>query len=163
MATSSSALPAARRCTTCSGLSSSSLEDQSHLGIAIAPLNMTTPSMTWLRTIACTTEVSNSIHSVCDPLASTSSSLTLADDRVLRQPYPDFQRQAAQGKKRLSIAPGPSTFFSNAAPTQSQPSCQIRDQDMYYEEGTLAWTAERPLLTEKQSTMRVLSGPCEVK
>ncbi|KAI4924301.1 uncharacterized protein J4E92_007382 [Alternaria infectoria] len=56
------------------------------------------------------------------------------DDRVLRQPYPGFQRQAAQGKKRLSIAPGPSTFFSNAAPTQSQPSYQIRDQDMYDEE-----------------------------
>jgi len=109
------------------------------------------------------TEVSNSIHSVSSPLASATSSLTLADDRVLRQPYPDLQRQAAQGKKRLSIAPGPSTFFSNAAPTQTQALYQARDQDMYYEEGTLAWTAERHLLTEKQSTMRVLSKLCEVK
>jgi len=163
MATSSSALPAARRSTTCFGLSSSSLEDQSHLGIAIAPLNMTTPSMTWLRTIACTTEVSNSIHSVCGPLASTTSSLTLADDRVLRQPYADFQRQAAQGTKRLSLAPGPSTLYSHAAPTQSQPSYQARDQDMYHEEGTLAWTAETHLLTKKQSTICVLSRLCEVK
>ncbi|KAI4950056.1 hypothetical protein J4E91_004712 [Alternaria rosae] len=56
------------------------------------------------------------------------------DDRVLRPPYPDFQRQAAEGTKRLSIAPGASTFFSNAAPARSQSSYQGRDQDMYNEE-----------------------------
>ncbi|KAI4620216.1 hypothetical protein J4E80_004742 [Alternaria sp. BMP 0032] len=41
---------------------------------------------------------------------------------------------AAQGTKRLSLAPGPSKFYSHAAPPQSQPSYQARDQDMYHEE-----------------------------
>lgn len=163
MATSSLALPAARRSTTCFSLSSSSLEDQSHLGIAIAPLNMTTPSMTWLRTIACTVEVSNSIHSVCRSSLPLLHGSHCADDRVFRPPYPDFQRQAAQGTKRLSIAPGASTFFSNAAPARSQSSYQGRDQDMYNEEGTSAHTTERHLLTKKQSTIRVWSKLCEVK
>ncbi|KAI4710905.1 hypothetical protein J4E89_004495 [Alternaria sp. Ai002NY15] len=82
------------------------------------------------------------------------------DGRVLRQPYPNFQRQAAQGTKRLSIAQGPSTFFSNAAPTQSQPSYQIRDQDMYYEEEYHARPeqAMRGQMSESKAPLSAMGG-----
>jgi ATP-dependent DNA helicase HFM1/MER3 len=53
------------------------------------------------------------------------------DDRLLQQPYPDRQRQAAQGRARLSFAPGPSTFFRNAALAQSQSSHRARDNGAY--------------------------------
>ncbi|KAF1936968.1 ATP-dependent DNA helicase MER3 [Clathrospora elynae] len=53
------------------------------------------------------------------------------DDKLLQQPYPDRQRQAAQGRARLSLAPGPSRFLSNAAPAQPQPAYHARDIDTY--------------------------------
>ncbi|RAR07973.1 atp-dependent dna helicase mer3 [Stemphylium lycopersici] len=48
------------------------------------------------------------------------------DDRLLQQPYFDRQQQAAQGRTRLSRAPGPSMFFNNAAPVHSQPPRHTR-------------------------------------
>ncbi|KAF1832065.1 ATP-dependent DNA helicase MER3 [Decorospora gaudefroyi] len=58
------------------------------------------------------------------------------DDRLLQQPYPDRQRQAAQGQARLSLAPGPSMFFSSAVPNHTQPSYHARDEDLYESRGS---------------------------
>ncbi|KAF2853126.1 hypothetical protein T440DRAFT_444900 [Plenodomus tracheiphilus IPT5] len=53
------------------------------------------------------------------------------DEELLQQPYEDRQRQAVQGRGRLSLAPGPSRFFSQAPPLQSQPLYQARDLEEY--------------------------------
>ncbi|KAH9864275.1 hypothetical protein J1614_010209 [Plenodomus biglobosus] len=53
------------------------------------------------------------------------------NEELLQQPYEDSQRQAVQGRGRLSLAPGPSRFFSRAPGIQSQPLYQARDQDEY--------------------------------
>jgi ATP-dependent DNA helicase HFM1/MER3 len=57
------------------------------------------------------------------------------DDRLLQQPYPDRQRQAVQGRARLSLAPGPSTFFNDDAPVQTQPSYHARDNGTHDSRG----------------------------
>jgi hypothetical protein len=43
------------------------------------------------------------------------------DEALLQQPYDDRQRQAVQGRARLSLAPAPSQFFNGAAPTRFDP------------------------------------------
>ena len=43
------------------------------------------------------------------------------DEALLQQPYDDRQRQAVQGRARLSLAPVPSQFFNSAAPTRFDP------------------------------------------
>ncbi|CAO2655707.1 Nn.00g045100.m01.CDS01 [Neocucurbitaria sp. VM-36] len=53
------------------------------------------------------------------------------DRRLLQQPYDDRQREAAQGRGRLSLAPGPSTFFNNAATSQSQSQYQASGPNVY--------------------------------
>ncbi|KAL1801518.1 hypothetical protein ACET3X_001860 [Alternaria dauci] len=42
------------------------------------------------------------------------------DERLLQQPVPDRRQQAALGRRRLSLAPTPSSLISNAALSQSQ-------------------------------------------
>jgi ATP-dependent DNA helicase HFM1/MER3 len=57
------------------------------------------------------------------------------DDKLLQQPNANRQQQAALGRTRLSLAPGPSTFFSNPPPTympQSQRNCH---DDTYDDQG----------------------------
>ncbi|CAN9164917.1 unnamed protein product [Alternaria alternata] len=58
------------------------------------------------------------------------------DNRLLQQPVPNRLQQAALGRTRLSFAPGPSTFVSNAVPSQSQQPFRAHRNTIYDEEGT---------------------------
>ncbi|CAN9083858.1 unnamed protein product [Alternaria alternata] len=58
------------------------------------------------------------------------------DDRLHQQPVPNRLQQAALGRTRLSFAPGPSTFISNAAPSQPQQPFRAHRNTIYDEEGT---------------------------
>ncbi|KAI8935423.1 hypothetical protein NX059_008001 [Plenodomus lindquistii] len=53
------------------------------------------------------------------------------DENLLQQSYDDRQRCAAQGRGRLSLAPGPSRSFSQAPAVQIQGLYQGRDGDDY--------------------------------
>ncbi|KAH7093390.1 nucleotide-sugar transporter-domain-containing protein [Paraphoma chrysanthemicola] len=55
------------------------------------------------------------------------------DDRVLQQPYPARKQKAEKGTARLSLAPGPSTYFSTAAPSLSQRPSRTYQPSMYDE------------------------------
>ncbi|KAH9859567.1 hypothetical protein IAQ61_011348 [Plenodomus lingam] len=57
------------------------------------------------------------------------------DEELLQLPYQDRQCQAVQGRGRLSLAPGPSRSFSQAAPIHSRPLYQARDQYEHEEGG----------------------------
>ncbi|CAN9084063.1 unnamed protein product [Alternaria alternata] len=58
------------------------------------------------------------------------------DDRLHQQPVPNRLQQAALGRTRLSFAPGPSTFISNATPSQPQQPFRAHRNTIYDEEGT---------------------------
>ncbi|CAN9135747.1 unnamed protein product [Alternaria sp. RS040] len=58
------------------------------------------------------------------------------DNKMLQQPVPNRQQQAVLGRTRLSFAPGPSTFISNAAISQPQQPFRAHRNTTYDEEGT---------------------------
>ncbi|CAN9315184.1 unnamed protein product [Alternaria alternata] len=71
-----------------------------------------------------------------DDLYDDGPQLDSFDNRLLQQPVPNRQQQAALGRTRLSFAPGPSTFISNAAPSQPQQPFHAHRNTTYDEEGT---------------------------
>jgi hypothetical protein len=69
----------------------------------------------------------SSTHLVCTmSLTEKTLAEVVADNKLLQRPYPDRRQQAEQGRARLSLAPGPSNFFSNAASSQIHSAYQHR-------------------------------------
>ncbi|KAF2689961.1 ATP-dependent DNA helicase MER3 [Lentithecium fluviatile CBS 122367] len=68
------------------------------------------------------------------------------DERLVRQPYEDQQRQAAKGQARLSFPPQSSKFFETGVSSQPQSSYRAHDDVAYDISGQRDFLGQQPRL-----------------